>query len=135
MPGRRIARALTGLALAGLTLAGLPAHAQGMIGSWRGVGLQVDSGVVQTTWDIRLTIRADITSRIDYPSLGCKGELRELSRRADMIEFEERITSGNCIDRGRLVVLLRADRLSWFWSKQGAGADASAVLYRDVGIS
>ena len=90
---------------------------------------------MQSTWDIVMTVRADITSRIEYPSLGCKGALHELSRSKDEIEFREEIVSGACIDGGRLVVRQREGRLSWFWYLPGGNVDASAVLYRNDQIS
>ncbi len=105
-------------------------HAR-MIGGWHGVGLQAGPLGVQSTWDITMRIRADITSRIEYPSLGCKGILHELSRHIDEIEFREEITQGPCIDGGRMVVRLREGRVFWFWYSANGEADASAVLYRD----
>jgi hypothetical protein len=122
-------------ALAGLALAASPAHAQGLIGQWQGVGLQVNPDGSEQTWDIRLTLRADITSRIEYPSLSCKGELKELSRKPDAIEFEEKITSGDCEDAGRLLLTLRGGRLGFFWWKPGSPVDASAVLHAAAGQS
>jgi hypothetical protein len=110
-------------------------HAR-MIGGWHGVGLQVGRNGVQSTWDIDLRVRADITSRIEYPSLGCAGTLHELRRLGDEIEFREEITSGDCIDGGRMVVRLMNDRVWWFWYQPGGGdADASAVLYRDAPVA
>jgi hypothetical protein len=125
------------VAAAGMVLAALPAQAESMIGAWKGVGLQVHPDGWQETWDIRITIRADITSRIEYPSLGCKGELKEVSRKSDAIEFEEHIASGAglCEDRGRLLVTLRDGRMSFFWWKPGTSMDASAVLHRDLATS
>jgi hypothetical protein len=121
-------------ALAVLGAIGAPAYAQ-MTGKWQGYGLQAGPAGVQSTWDIVMTVRSDITSRIEYPSLGCKGALHELSRSKDEIEFREEIVSGPCIDGGRLVVRQREGRLSWFWYLPGGNVDASAVLYRGDQIS
>jgi hypothetical protein len=123
------------VALAGLALAGSPANAQSMIGQWQGVGLQVNPDGREQTWDIRLTLRADIDSRVEYPSLSCKGELKAVSRKPDTIEFEEKITSGVCEDGGRLLLTLRGGRLGFFWWKLGSPVDASAVLHRSAGQS
>jgi hypothetical protein len=124
------------LALAALAALAAPAHAQ-MSGGWQGAGLQAGPSGVQSTWTISMTIRSDNTSRIEYPSLGCTGTLRELSRSRDEIEFREEITAGPCIDGGRIVARLRDGRLFWFWYIPGgnAGVDASAVLYRESPIS
>lgn len=108
-------------------------HAR-MIGEWQGTGYQVGSNGPQSSWTIALTIRADITSRIDYASLGCKATLHELRRGGDEIEFREEITEGNCINDGTITVRYRDNRVFWFWSKPDAGADASAVLYHDQPI-
>jgi hypothetical protein len=105
-------------------------HAR-MIGGWHGVGLQVGPGGAQTSWDIVMRIRADITSRIEYPSLGCKATLHELKRSGDEIEFREQIDSGPCIDGGKLTVRLGDNRVWWQWHGDDGTVDASAVLYRD----
>jgi hypothetical protein len=128
------------LLLAICLAAATPAHAQDagharMIGGdWTGVGYQVGPNGPRMSWSIALAVRADITSRIDYPSLGCKAVLHELKRRDDEIEFREEITEGNCIDGGAITARYRDGRVFWFWSKPNAGADASAVLYRDQPI-
>ncbi len=106
-----------------------------MIGGWHGVGLQVGRAGVQSTWDIDLRVRADITSRIEYPSLGCKGILHELKRGGDEIEFREQITAGDCVNDGRLIVRYREGRVSWFWYLPDGKVDASAVLYRDSPVA
>lgn len=109
-------------------------HAKMIGGDWTGVGYQVGPTGPQMSWTISLTIRADITSRIDYPSLGCKAVLHELKRGGDEIEFREEITEGDCVTDGTINVRFRDNRIFWFWSKPSAGADASAVLYRDQPI-
>ena len=116
-----------------------PAHADNAghartIGNWTGIGYQVGPAGPQTSWTISLTVRADITSRIEYPSLGCKAVLHEQKRGGDEIEFREEITEGDCVTGGTINVRYRDDRVFWFWSKPDAGADGSAVLYRDQPI-
>ena len=100
-----------------------------MIGQWRGVGLQAGPDGVQSTWTVVLTIEPE-KSRIQYPSLGCTGVLRETDHSAGEMTFSEEILSGPCISNGHIVVKLREGRLFWFWYKPLTGADASAVLYR-----
>ena len=111
-----------------------PASAQIPSGAWTGTGYQVGPDGPQSTWSIVLDIHADITNRIDYPSLGCKAVLHALERSHDEIEFREEITEGNCITGGTVNVRYRDNRVFWFWSKPSSGADASAVLYRDQPI-
>jgi hypothetical protein len=103
-------------------------------GVWTGTGLQVGADGVQSTWTIRMTIRQHGKSEIEYPSLGCKGELAQIANGVEGFEFNEHITEGKgaCIDRGRIVAKQRSGRVFWFWYMPGGGpADASAVLYRD----
>lgn len=127
------------LILAAIIAFTAPAQAQNagharMIGNWTGTGYQVGPSGPQMSWTISLTVRADITSRIEYPSLGCKAVLHELKRGGDEIEFREEITEGDCITGGTINVRYRDNRVFWFWSKPDAGADASAVLYHDQPI-
>ena len=124
------------LILAAIMALAAPAHADNagharMIGNWSGTGYQVGPAGPQTSWTISLTVRADITSRIEYPSLGCKAVLHELKRGGDEIEFREEITEGDCITGGTINVRYRDNRVFWFWSKPDAGADASPVLNHD----
>jgi hypothetical protein len=118
---------VTGAILAA-TLA-LPAGAQ-VAGTWRGVGLQAGPDGAQQTWDIVMTVRGDGAGEISYPSLGCTGRLTEVARSARETEFRETITSGPCIDGGRIAARPHEGRVFWFWSKPADQVDASAVLYR-----
>ena len=114
-----------------------PAFAQAPSdGVWKGTGLQVGADGVQSTWTIRLTVDQGGRSEIEYPSLGCKAELTQIANGHEGFEFNERITKGNCIDRGRIMVKQRSGRVFWFWYQPGGvDADASAVLYKDDLIS
>lgn len=126
------------LAVAAMACAA-PALAEPWSGSWRGVGLQAGPAGAQSTWTIDMRIDARGASKIDYPSLKCGGELREVSRGVNQIEFAEKITYGPCMDGGRIVAESRDGELYWFWrlppgSPNGGDADASAVLYRPARI-
>ena len=114
-----------------------PAHGQAPSdGVWKGTGLQVGSGGAQSTWTIQLTVNQHGKSQIEYPSLGCKGELTQIANGVEGFEYNERITSGPCIDKGRIVAKQRSGRVFWFWYQPGGGeADASAVLYKDELVS
>src|SRR5689334_4991625 len=55
-----------------------PAHAQAPAdGVWRGTGLQVGKAG-EKTWTVKLTVDQHGKSLIEYPSLGCKGELTQV---------------------------------------------------------
>jgi hypothetical protein len=114
-----------------------PASAQAPSdGVWKGTGMQVGAGGVQSTWSIRFTVNQSGKSEIEYPSLGCKGELTQVANGVEGFEYNERITSGSCISQGRIVAKQRSGRVFWFWYQPGGGdADASAVLYKDDLIS
>ena len=103
-------------------------------GDWYGIGQQVGLAGFQSTWTIELSLTAGEDAAISYPSLGCTAKLHRIMSTSNQIEFREEITAGNCIDDGRITAILRDNRLFWFWSKPSAGADASAVLYRDQPI-
>ena len=122
------------LIIAAMLLAAAPAMAQPgnkqlTSGDWHGVGLQVGPDGVQSSWDIVLSIKPDDSGAIAYPSLGCKGVLRQVPSTSSQVEFIEKITEGNCFDGGNISATLRNGRLFWFWTMRGANADASAVLY------
>ena len=121
------------MALAVLGAIGAPALAQSPAdGVWKGTGLQAGKAGVQSTWTIRMTVQQHGASEIEYPSLGCKGVLTQVANGVEGFEFNERITEGACIDRGRIVARQRSGRVFWFWYQPGGGdADASAVLYKD----
>ena len=103
-------------------------------GDWYGIGQQVGPSGIQSTWTIELSITGGEDAAISYPSLGCTAKLHRIMSTSNQLEFREEITTGNCIDDGRIIAILRNNRLFWFWSKPSAGADASAVLYRDQPI-
>ena len=122
------------LTLAAAIALAAPASAQIAGSVWTGTGYQVGPDGPQMSWSVLLDVGADNTSRIEYPSLGCKAVLHELKRSGGEMEFREEITEGDCLTGGTVNVRLRDDRVFWFWSKPGSGADASAVLYRDQPI-
>ena len=119
--------ALATIAMVSPALAQAPSN-----GVWKGTGLQVGRAGVQETWTIRMTVVQGGKSEIEYPSLGCKGVLTQVANGLEGFEFNERITEGPCIDRGRIVAKERSGRVFWFWYMPGGGdVDASAVLYRN----
>ncbi len=129
--------ALRTLLLAAALLIIAPAHAQTatLSGAWRGIGFQVGPAGAQMSWDVILHVHADMTSRIEYPTLACRGVLHELRRSAAEIEFREEITEGDCFDGGLITARLESGRVFWFWRKPGIATDATAVLYRDQPVA
>lgn len=120
------------LALSALVLLAPVAHSQsaGLTGEWSGEGFQVGPGGPQSQWSIRLEFVNRKTADIEYPDLGCKGELKLLKGDRHQAEYTETITSGPCINGGRVVVRRAGGRLMWFWyGEPDIGVDASAVLY------
>jgi hypothetical protein len=127
------------LAILALFALGTPAafaQEESIIGQWAGLVLQNEPS---ETYPVTLTINADGSGRIDYPMLGCGGDLTRERRNGDVIYFRERITYGDhCITNGTVGVYPRGRRLIWFWTGEGSsfpGMSASAVLTRDVPIS
>ena len=111
-----------------------PVRAERVAGEWSGEGFQVGPTGYQSHWTVEIEL-AGRGGAIAYPSLGCTGALTLVrgSARSERAEYAERITSGACLDGGRVVVEARAGRLFWFWyappGSEGVGSDASAVLY------
>ena len=128
---RTLCRLALALALAGAAHAQAPPEGQSnLLGDWSGVGYQVNGAGPQDDWTILLEIRAGLTSHIEYPSLGCTGDLLQLSASSEEIEFREQITEGDCITRGRIIVRYRDNRVLWFWHAPKSTDSASAVLFR-----
>jgi hypothetical protein len=86
-------------------------------GSWKGTGSQSDNPGVE--WTIALTLaggeRGDVVGTITYPSLTCGGDL--ILREADgkRVELLERITFGDCVDRGVVTLAPAQGGLSYDW--------------------
>ncbi len=103
---------------------------RGMRGEWSGLGFQVGPDGYQDQWTIELDLDGRKEARIAYPSLGCTGVLKLLKGDSRQAEYSETITSGPCVDGGRIIVRRAEGRMSWFWySPSDPGVDASAVLY------
>lgn len=104
---------------------------QAFQGSWKGTGSQSDR---PGTWTIALTLasggRGSVVGTITYPSLACGGDL--ILREADggRVELLERITFGECGDRGIVTLAPAAGGLSFDWREESAGVTARGTLSR-----
>jgi len=118
-------------AIAAICLAAQPAMAEGeLAGEWSGEGFQVGPAGYQSQWTIRLDFENVKIANIAYPSLGCTGRLKLVRGDKRQAEYKETITSGGCLDGGRVIMRRVGDRIMWFWyGEPDIGVDASAVLY------
>ena len=86
-------------------------------GSWKGTGTQSDNPGVE--WTIALTLaggaRGSVVGTITYPSLECGGDLILREANAGRVELLERITFGECVDRGVVTLAPAKDGLSYAW--------------------
>jgi hypothetical protein len=103
--------------------------------TWTGLGLQAGTGGAVETWTIRLTLNADGSASIAYPSLNCGGSLTRLRSDGDLTEYRETLTYGldKCVNLGTVGVLPRAGTLIWYWTGENTtspGDVATAVLRR-----
>jgi hypothetical protein len=89
------------------------------VGTWSGYGNQNNG----TNWTIRLSIVPgsvdSVVGKIDYPSLGCGGELTLKQASNSSIELFENLTYGmdRCVNQGTDVLKLSSNRkleFSWF---------------------
>jgi hypothetical protein len=106
--------------------------ASSYVGSWKGTGSQSDNPGVE--WTIALTLMdgkpGEVVGTITYPSLTCGGDLILLGGNGRGVELRERITFGECVDRG--VVSLgdsKEGEISFSW-RDDAGLEAHGSLHR-----
>jgi hypothetical protein len=104
--------------------AGSASAAPALAGTWRGIGLQVEAGGVQTTWSIDLTIKRDGVATVEYPSLKCGGTLTPLPSG----QYRETITHGDCVSGGTIGLVPVSGKLIWYWT-------TDQPAYRDINAS
>jgi hypothetical protein len=120
------------LSASGAAAQGVPS---GFQGSWKGTGSQSDQPGVR--WTIALTLGGgapgEVVGTITYPSLQCGGDLILRGGDGRGIELLERITFGECVDRGIITLMDARDapegRLSYSWRDE-AGLEARGILSR-----
>lgn len=120
------------LSTSGAAAQGMPS---GFQGSWKGTGSQSDQPGVK--WTIALTLgdgpSGEVVGTITYPSLQCGGDLILRGGDGRGVELLERITFGECVDRG-IVTIANArggaeGRLSYSW-RNDAGLEAHGLLQK-----
>ncbi|MFL5540409.1 MAG: hypothetical protein ACJ8J0_15570 [Longimicrobiaceae bacterium] len=119
------------LSASGAAAQGVPS---GFVGSWKGTGSQSDQPGVK--WTIALTLGDGephaVVGTITYPSLQCGGDLILRGGDGRGIELLERITFGECVDRGIITLMDARDApggLSYHWRDE-AGLEARGTLSR-----
>jgi len=120
------------LSASGAAAQGIPS---GFMGSWKGTGSQSDQPGVK--WTIALTLgdgaSGEVVGTITYPSLQCGGDLILRGGDGRGIELLERITFGECVDRGIITLADARDasegRLSYQW-RDAAGLEAHGILQK-----
>ena len=90
--------------------------------TWYGDGIQNSSA----TWSIAVDFDK---STISYPSIPCEGTLTLLSETENKIEYKEHITSGKCVDNGKVVIeRTHSDNLDFTWYHSDGRLDGSGSL-------
>jgi hypothetical protein len=120
------------LSTSGAAAQAIPAAVQG---SWKGTGSQFDQPGVK--WTIALTLGdgepGSVVGTITYPSLQCGGDLILRGGDGRGVELLERITFGECVDRGIVTFADARDasegRLSYSW-RNDAGLEARGILQK-----
>ncbi len=96
-------------------------------GTWTGQGYQSDT---KTNWSIKMTL-AENTSSIEYPSLGCSGTLKLLSKTADKIVFKETLTKNPenvCTNNGTVELKLKNGQLQYEYARSDGVKNAKSIL-------
>ena len=101
-----------GLAVGGCASGGQVTRGTDWDGMWSGIG---DQGGF--TYRVEITISGS-TYAIDYPTLPCAGTLTLVNEAGDRRLLDESITTGNCGDRGRVVLVRSGDQMSYEWFHQ-----------------
>ena len=104
------------------------------IETWTGTGYQPDAG--RWTIEMRINRAARVHERlgtIEYPSLGCSGELiRDLDRGVTIVAIEKLLVNpdGACVDGGTIVLRDDGETLDWRWYYTNGTQGATSTLRR-----
>lgn len=109
----------------------LPAGASACLGTWEGSAVQDGE-----RWTIAMVVTSTSGSRcgtIDYPSLGCGGDLLGCSARGARVHFRERYdrNPGTCAPAGTIEASCRGNSMVWVW--RGSGMTIRTTLERRGG--
>lgn len=111
-----------------LALAAGGVQAAGLSGSWDG---NVTQDNPPATYRLEMILYGDI-GNINYPSLGCGGNLEFIRTDGTTYWYREHITYGKdkCIDGGIIQIRRHplGDPNSWIWQWDGAGITAKGVI-------
>ena len=96
--------------------------------TWYGDGIQNSSA----TWSIKVDFDK---STISYPSIPCEGTLTLLSETENKIEYKEHITSGICVDNGKVVIERNhSGNLDFTWYHSDGRLDGSGSLSTGITV-
>lgn len=71
-------------------------------GKWKGMKFQVNA---DKGWVTELTMDSKTnTYTVNYPELGCKGKLELISIKGTTATFTEKLTAGDCVDDGHIII-------------------------------
>lgn len=105
-------------------------------GTWKGIGHQFDTS---TSWDIEIILKPDnykirysAHHGINYPALGCGGELELISEDENFIVFSEKLEYGarRCINFGKTVLAKPENNsIKYFWYYPNGVKGAKGKLF------
>jgi hypothetical protein len=114
------------LALAAAFLAS-NAAGQTLKGRWSGLVDQTGPGALTDRYVATLSLDG-AAGAMDYPTLGCVGDVTFVGKSGEVSTYRESITHGPCIDGGTISVQPAKGGLVWSWS--AAGVTARGRFYR-----
>lgn len=109
-----------------------------IVGTWQGYVVQPGAEPYSTTMRVSLPSSRGTCGTVDYPELGCGGELHDCNDQGDgSYRMLERINRGQqrCVDGGIIEVRPSAGSLSWAWFYPDGRAGASATLSRTEALA
>lgn len=108
-----------------LTIAALlvatSAQGQTLKGQWSGLVDQTGPGAITDRYVATLSLDGP-AGAMDYPTLGCSGDVTFVSRNGSISTYRENITHGPCIDGGVISVQSATGGLVWTWTAGGVTA-------------
>ncbi len=103
------------------------ANTSSFVGKWKGSGTQSNG----SSWDIHVKIAGK--SKIDYPSLGCGGDLILREKESNQWQLSEKLTYGkkNCVNNGKVVLIKKnKNELEYRWYYSNGKLSATGKLKR-----
>lgn len=108
-------------------LCGENSFAEALYGKWSGIVQQFGPGDYKGSYFAEITLEGN-SGKMNYPTLGCGGELSFENEKEGIVSYREHISYGQkkCIDGGLIAVRPSGDSLQWAWN--GPQATASGIL-------